>query len=494
MNTITIKNISKSYFSNTLFEEVSFSVAKGDRIAIVGANGAGKSTLLKIIVGAVAPDAGKIIQEKVTIAYVPQEFEGDTSVSILEYLDVTQATSRVFEIIKQFGVVTENQIENAYLHTLSEGQKRVVEIACVLSRSPMFLCIDEPENHLDIKTRMILSSMLQNYWGAVLIVSHDRFLINEIANKILSIQHYGAVLSAGKTYEQFLQAEALKTGGALARWRAEDTALKKLEDSVRMLKARTRYNDSQAKTYQMKKKQLAERRQTLGRRSEIEPPKLELQTGAVQQKQGKLILSTTNTSFTYPTGPVILKNVTVDMRFGDKVVLLGRNGSGKTSLLKLILSELESEEGTVQVGNDMKIEYVDQHNSLDLTMSPLNHFRDRGYEEEQARSILAKFKFTQSEAETSLSILSGGQQQRFKFLLLFKVNPEFVILDEPTNNLDPATWELLLSLVNEFTGSLLLVSHDRSFVDQVQAKRVWVLKHKTIKETWSELDEVLKTL
>jgi len=130
----------------------------------------------------------------------------------------------------------------------------------------------------------------------------------------------------------------------------------------------------------------------------------------------------------------------------------------------------------LQTTESVKLEYVDQHNSLDLSISLLDHFRSRGYEEEQARSILAKFKFTQSEAETSLSILSGGQQQRFKFLLLFKVNPEFMILDEPTNNLDPATWELLLSLVNEFTGSLLLVSHDRSFVDQVQDKRVWVLK------------------
>lgn len=380
------------------------------------------------------------------------------------------------------------------MHTLSEGQKRVVEIACVLSKAPMFLCIDEPENHLDIKARMILSEILQNYWGAVLFVSHDRYLINDISNKILSLQDSTGVLSAGKSYDQFLNEVALKSSSALAKWRSEDRVLKKLEDSVRMLKARTRYSDAQAKTYQMKKKQLEERRASLGRRSEIEPPSLDLETGFVRQKKGKLILSTAEAGFRYTTGPVILKKITTDMRFGDKVVLLGRNGSGKTSFLKLISGEAEPTEGVVRIGNDLKVEYVDQNKSLDSTMSPLEHFLERGFGEENARSILAKFHFTQSESETVLEVLSGGQQQRFQFLLLFKVNPEFIILDEPTNNLDPATWELLLNLVNEFTGSLLLVSHDRSFVDKVTDKRVWMLKNKTIKESWSELDEVLEGL
>jgi ATP-binding cassette subfamily F protein uup len=494
MNTITIKNLTKSYFEKILFQEVSFSVAKGDRIAIVGTNGAGKSTLLKIIAGKVTPDTGKIIQERVSIEYISQEFAGDTSVRILEYFDSTQATPRVFELIKQFGVVTEDQIENAYMHTLSEGQKRVVEIACVLSKAPMFLCIDEPENHLDIKSRMILSEILQNYWGAVLFVSHDRHLINDICNKIYSLQNGSGVLSVGKTYEQFLKEEALKTGRALAYWKSEDRALKKLEDSVRMLKKRTRYGDSQARTYQMKKRQLEERRASLGRRSEIEPPSLELGTGFVKQKQGKLILSTEKSGFAYATGPTVLKNITTDMRFGEKVVLLGRNGSGKTSFLKLISGELMPSEGTIQIGNDVKVEYVDQNKSLDATVSPLEHFCQRGFGEEDARSILAAFHFSQSESETALKILSGGQQQRFQFLLLFKVKPEFIILDEPTNNLDPATWELLLNLVNEFTGSLLLVSHDRSFVEQMTGKRLWVLKNKTIKESWAELDDVLEEL
>jgi len=140
------------------------------------------------------------------------------------------------------------------------------------------------------------------------------------------------------------------------------------------------------------------------------------------------------------------------------------------------------------------VKHVDQSNSLDLELSPLEHFYAHGYEEEPARSILAQFLFTQAESQTMLKILSGGQQQRFQFLLLFKTNPEFIILDEPTNNLDPNMWEVLLQLINDYTGSLLLVSHDRSFVERLQNKRIWVLKKKTIKESWSDVDTILESL
>ena len=264
MKTLTVKNLTKSYSTKALFENVSFSVSKGDRIAIIGQNGSGKSTLLKILSSKEAPDSGKVIKERVAIEYIAQEFTGDAALTILEYLDTMQAKPRVFEIIKKFGVITEDQVANEYLHALSGGQRRIVEIAGVLSKSPMFLCIDEPENHLDIKARMVLSEILQHYWGAVLFVSHDRYLINEISNKILSLQDQTGVLTTGKSYEQFLDEEALKTGGEIARWNVEAKALKKLEGTVKMLGYRSSYNPTQSKTYQMKKRQLAEAKRNLG--------------------------------------------------------------------------------------------------------------------------------------------------------------------------------------------------------------------------------------
>ncbi|MFO7797696.1 MAG: DUF599 family protein [Promethearchaeia archaeon] len=218
MKSITVKNISKSFQNRTLFAAVSFTVQKGDRVAITGQNGAGKSTLLKIIAGIERCDEGTLIKEKVTCRYIPQEFSGNTSVSIVEYLDEMHATARVFDILFRFAAITEAHIENGYVHELSEGQKRILEIAAVLSHAPMFVCIDEPENHLDITARSVLTDLLQEYWGAVLFVSHDRSLVNQLSNKIVSIQNEQAVLVTGKTYEEFVAAEQQKRISATASW------------------------------------------------------------------------------------------------------------------------------------------------------------------------------------------------------------------------------------------------------------------------------------
>lgn len=493
MKSITLKNISKSFYGTTLFENVSFSVQKGDRIAITGKNGVGKSTLLKIILGAESGDSGKVLKEKVSCMYIPQEFSGDEQLSIMEYLDSTNASLRVFDILKRFNIIPENTIENGHVHELSGGQKRILEIASVLSHAPMFLCVDEPENHLDIKTRSILAEILKQYWGGVLFVSHDRYLVNEISNKIISIKDERVVLMTGKSYEEFMAIENQNMLGALDSWKAEAKEVKKKEVNVRMLKARTRYNDSQAKTYQMKKRQLEERREALGKRPDYKK-NVHIEIPEVRKKTGKLIFSCTNMSFSYPEQKPILDNVTLDLRFGEKAVLLGRNGVGKTTFIKLLQNKLQPVAGTVRVGNDIAIHYIDQTNTLDVDMSPLEHFYNKRFSEEQARSLMPQFLFTQKQAESALKTLSGGQQQRFTFLFLFKTAPECLILDEPTNNLDPEMWDLLLRLINEYSGSLLLISHDRAFVEQMERGRIWILQNKTIKESWSGIDDILESL
>ena len=214
----------------------------------------------------------------------------------------------------------------------------------------------------------------------------------------------------------------------------------------------------------------------------------------MKQKKGKLIFSSKNLGLEYSSEVPILRNINIEMRFGEKVVLLGRNGSGKTSFVNVITQKLAPTEGEMRIGNDIKMGSIDQLKSLDTSMNPLEHLREHGYEEEQARRILSHCLFTQAEATTAIKILSGGQQQRFKFLLLFKQNPEFIIFDEPTNNLDPSNWELLLNLVNEYSGSLLIISHDRSFVEQLEEKKIWVLKNQTLTESWDDLDQILKNL
>jgi ATP-binding cassette subfamily F protein uup len=266
-----------------------------------------------------------------------------------------------------------------------------------------------------------------------------------------------------------------------------------MEDSVRMLKARTRYSDAQAKTYQMKKRQLEERQRELGARPDA-TKEVKINVQATKQKTGKLIFSTADVSFSYGEEKAILDNLNIDLRFGERVVLLGRNGSGKTTFLNLLQQNLISTRGEVRVGNDIRIQYIDQTNTLDNELSPLDHFALHGVAQEQARSILSQFLFTKFESEAALKTLSGGQQQRFTFLFLFSIAPECIVLDEPTNNLDPETWELLLHLINEYTGTLLLISHDKMFVERFENKKTWVLKNKTIAESWENLDVILESL
>lgn len=494
MKTITIKNIAKSFDTKDLFTEVSFTVKPGDRIAIVGGNGVGKSTLLKIIAGKEEFDSGKLIKEHVAVEYISQEFAGDTSLSILEYLEYVHATADVFDIIKTFKVIPTAQIEDGYIHELSGGQRRVIEIAAMLSRKPLFLCIDEPENHLDICVREILLQTLKTYNGGVLFVSHDRHLINEVSNKIITLEDHSTVLTSGMTYEEYLHNKNVDTQRAIARWHSEDRNLTKLEDSVRMLKKRTRYGDSQARTYQMKSRELIRRKEELGKCPLEEPKVSKITTHEVKQKQGKMIVNAANVSFGYDTAKLLLESISVDVRFGQKVVLLGRNGSGKTSFLEMMRGTLVPTSGVLKLGNDIKVGYIDQYNTLEGMMSPLDHLMDAGFDEQRARSILSGLLFSQQEVQTAFLNLSNGQQLRFRFLFLFVLNPDFIILDEPTNNLDPVTWELLVKLVNDFQGTVLIVSHDRSFVERITDKRVLVLKNKAIKETWADLEEVLKGL
>ena len=493
MKSITLKNITKSFSGTTLFEDVSFSVQKGDRVAITGKNGAGKSTLLKIITGSESSDTGKVLKEGVSCRYIPQEFSGDEQLSIMAYLDSTNAPVRAFDVLKQFAVIPEATIETGYVYELSGGQKRVLEIAVTLAHAPMFLCIDEPENHLDIKTRSVLAAILKQYWGSVLFISHDRYLVNEIADKIVSIQNERAVLMTGKSYDEFMAIEHQNVLGALDSWKAEAKEVKKMETNVRMLKARTRYNDSQAKTYQMKKRLLEEKREALGKRPD-HTKTVQIENPTVRQKNGKLIFAATALSFSYEDQPPVLQDISFDLRFGEKVILLGRNGTGKTTLIKLLQNKLQPVGGTVRVGADINIHYVNQTNTLDEELSPLEHFYSEGFTEEQARSLMAQFLFTQGQTTAALKTLSGGEQQRFTFLFLFKTAPECLVLDEPTNNLDPETWELLLRLINEYRGSLLLISHDRSFVERIRDKRIWVIKNRTVTESWGELSEVLEGL
>lgn len=301
-------------------------------------------------------------------------------------------------------------------------------------------------------------------------------------------------ITSGLSYEDFLAQRDIHRNRAVDNYKSEAKQINKLEKTVAELRRQTTFSDAKAKTYQMKKRQLEDRQDALGARPVPESPVAKLSSQAVDQKQGKLIVSLHDVAYSYDLHKPLLEQVTVDVRFGQRICLVGRNGAGKSSLLKLLLGRLEPTTGSVRPGPAIKVEVLSQHDSLMPEQTPRQHLAELGIKEVEARRILAGLLFTPSQVDTVTKLLSGGQKQRLRFALLFYARPDFIVLDEPTNNLDSTTWLLFVDLVNNFTGTVLIVTHDRSFIEAIHDPIVWVLAKKTIKVWWGEVTQVVDQL
>ena len=207
-----------------------------------------------------------------------------------------------------------------------------------------------------------------------------------------------------------------------------------------------------------------------------------------------MIIKSEHMSFSYPDGREIFRDVSVDMRFRERVFLLGRNGTGKTTFLNLLQNTIQPSSGEIRMGVNLQIEWISQVNNLNKSVSPWRHLDSRGFAEHQIRKILQKLGFNRNESDNPLADLSGGQIHRFRFSLMFLSDPDCIVLDEPTNNLDPTTWQVLVDLVNEFTGSVFVITHDQDFIEAIENKRLWVLNNRSIKESWADLGEIVEGL
>jgi ATPase subunit of ABC transporter with duplicated ATPase domains len=492
MKTIILKNVSKSLAQKTLFTSVSFVIAQHERVAIIGNNGTGKSTLLKIMAGLEPADEGQVnINE--SAAYVGQEFNGNRMLSIAEYLSQQKATARIHAIIKKFGVISPQLLEKGNLSELSGGQLRVLEIAAVLSRGPMFLCIDEPENHLDIKVRHILTDLLRDYWGAVIMVSHDHTLINSLTKKIVLIEHETVSVTNDLTYEELVEVRLKRKDLMRHDYQVAKQKLTKMTNLVTELRRQTTFSDSKAKTYQMKKRQLAKERKLVETMARPDNHQLKIQAGEVEQKQGKLIVQLNEVSCGYDTIRLFSK-VSLDIRFGQKLCLLGRNGTGKTTLLKLITGAIEPQAGEMRRGVNINTVVFSQHSELPRQSTAFELFATINISKDSAWSILTHLLFTKEEMNMATECLSGGQKQRLRLALMFYAKPDFVILDEPTNNLDPVNWQFLVELVREFEGTVLFVTHDKSFLEAINDLIILVVAKNTLTRVWGSIDDAISLL
>jgi ABC transport system ATP-binding/permease protein len=506
MALMTLSNIQLAYGHVALLDRAHFALEAGERVGLVGRNGTGKSSLLKILAGLELPDDGLVQrQQDLRCAYVAQEpvfepghtvFESvsaglqqvralreayerthdmkalDTLQSQIEAAGGWQWEQRVGEALQRLGLDGEVLTE-----TLSGGQRKRVALAQALVATPDVLLLDEPTNHLDMEAMDWLADLLKAFQGAVVVISHDRFFLDAVCTRIVELDrgHLGSYEGHFSAYEALKEAQLEQEAVVQAK---ADKLLAQEEVWIRKgVEARRTRAQARIERLKMLRQQRQQRRDVVGQ------ARVEIQSG---QLGGKLVAELTGVSHWFeatggseaanPTSnrKTVVRNLTTTVVRGDKVGLIGPNGAGKTTLLRLILGQLQPCEGQVRTGSRLEVAYFDQMRAqldLDATLedviSPGSEWIELGTRKTHVKSYLSDFLFSPARAQSPVRSLSGGERNRLLLARLFARPANVLVLDEPTNDLDIDTLELLEQRLATFDGTVFLVSHDRRFLDQV---------------------------
>ncbi len=500
MALIRLQNIHISYGEPALLDSLDFAIEAGERIALVGRNGTGKSTLMKIIIGEVTPDDGEVnIQQGVKIARleqdVPRDLEGSvydiiagglgkmgeliaTYHHIIQHLDEPNALdemARVQSAIEDaHGWSLEQRVDSTIsrlqlpadvdMKTLSGGMKRRVLLARALVTEPDILLLDEPSNHLDIEAIQWMETFLLGAGVTLLFITHDRAFLRNLATRIVEIDR-GRLTSWPGNYDAYLRGKQAALDAEEKEQSEFDKKLAREEVWIRQgIKARRTRNEGRVRALEKMRGERADRRNKIG--------KVNIQANA-SQASGKIVIEAKGVSYRYDEAPVIRSFSTKILR-GDKVGIMGPNGAGKSTLLNLLLGKLKPQTGTLNIGTNIEIAYFDQlRMTLDMNLSAQENVAGGSEKvivnghEKHVISYLQDFLFSPERARAPITKLSGGEKNRLLLARLFSQPANLLVLDEPTNDLDVETLELLEELLTEYTGTLLLVSHDRDFLDNV---------------------------
>ena len=500
---ITLDNASLAFGHHALLDHASFQLDPGERVGLIGRNGAGKSSLLKAIAGEIKLDDGNIWRaSSVRIVYVPQEpvldpshtvFEavaeglGDMQQILVDYHAVTHSMGDAdadieklmermqdlqHELDAKDGWGMQAKVEmvlsrlsldaDAPVASLSGGWRKRVALGRALVADPEVLLLDEPTNHLDLEAIQWLEELLLNFNGGVLFITHDRRFLNRLATRIVELDR-GKLTDFVGNYENYLVKKEELLAVEATHAAKFDKVLAQEEVWIRQgIKARRTRNEGRVRQLEKLRLERAARRERQGN------VKLSLDSG---ERSGKLVAELDNVTKAYGDRILINRFSTRIMR-GDRIGLLGPNGIGKTTLLKLILGEEEADSGTIQRGTNMNIAYFDQMReqldeeaTLADTISPGSDFVEIGNERKHVISYLEDFLFPPQRSRSPVKSLSGGERNRLLLARLFARPSNVLVLDEPTNDLDIDTLELLESLLQDFPGTLFLVSHDRAFLE-----------------------------
>ena len=518
MQILRVNNITVSFAGRQLYRDLSWTIGDRDRVALIGPNGAGKSTLFKLLLGQVTPDRGQVSRKNgVRIAYMPQEISlppgstlleaasrkspelaaAEAALSALEtrladpevYSDA-QALSQVLEQHERQLALYESMNGNRHgshvrellamlgitaadyclaSETLSGGQKKMVALAQLAAAAPDILLLDEPDNHLDIQGKNQLERFLLKYRGGIALISHDRYLLDRVVNKTVELENGKLTVYHGN-YSYYLNERELR------RLRQQQQYVTQQKEIARIEAMIDRF-ERWAKQVLSRKYMLAarQRRRMLDKmqeRGEIIEKVYEakLMDFKVDGWRGsKKVLELQDVSLELAGEPILL-GVNLLLRHGERVGLIGPNGAGKSVLLRLLLGEFAPTAGRLQLGPSVRIGYTAQeHQTLNdwLDASPLDLIRRlQNSSEERAVTFLLRMAFSYEQVRQPIRTLSGGERSRLQLALVMLRQPNLLLLDEPTNNLDIASVEVLEDALDEFVGTVLIVSHDRYFLDQ----------------------------
>ena len=529
MNILTIENISKAFSEKKLFENISFGIEDNDKIGLVGINGIGKSTFLKLVSGQLEPDSGKVIKgQNVRIQYLSQSLEFDENMTIFEHIlhgeNPLIKTIREYEsIILQLNKEPDNenlrkklaectlkmdaldcwnmeiQVKtilsklgipdiNKKIKELSGGQRKRIALAEALIQPAELLILDEPTNHIDLETINWLEDFLIHRTGALLLVTHDRYFLNRIVNRILEIDK-GKLYSYEGNFEYFLEKKSLREQALAAmEEKRRKLYLKELAWIRRGAKARTTKQKARIQRFEEIKK------------SEIDIEKNYINIPVAYTRLGQKVIEIKNISKSFDSN-IIIKNYNMIIKPDDRIGIVGPNGAGKTTFLNLIAGIIAPDNGNIDIGETVKIAYYRQNNedmdysirAIDYIRQTAEYFTTKDGQSISASQMLEQFLFDDNQKYSLIKNLSGGERRRLLLAKVLMEKPNVLLLDEPTNDLDIQTLEVLEEYLQNFNGVVLISSHDRYFLEKTTSKII-ALKGNGLIEQYNDVNSYNNSL
>jgi len=515
---VNFSKVSKDFGGNSVFRDIDLEIMEGERIGLVGENGGGKSTLFKLLAGIDTSSAGAISRRRnLTIGYLSQEadpgqshktvFEAVSEVTqelvdlpfLLSQLEARMADPEVAAdpeamtaILDEYGkaqerfealggYTLEHKVE-AVLHglgfgpewydlevgLLSGGEKKLVNLARILIKAPDLLLLDEPDNHLDLEAKAWLEQYMQSYPGTVLIISHDRRLLDRAVKRIFELEDGKISVYAGN-YTYYFEERQRRLLKQYELYTLQQDEIKRLEASMRQLKGWAKLNDKISSRAESMAKRVERARQEAVDRPILIRDKIKVNLDP--DRSGKKVLEVKGLSKSFD-GRVLFEPFDLTITYGERAGIVGANGSGKTTLLRTMMEMIPADAGSVEIGASVVAGYYAQEQeTLPFDSTPLDFVRRlKPMSEPQAISFLRGLLFSYEDMHTSIRRLSGGEKSRLQLARLMLTDANFLLLDEPTNNLDIASIEVLEAALEEFEGTILAVSHDRYFLDKIVTK------------------------